>query len=93
MSSGLQTAFYIASAVLFILALGGLSHPETSRRGNIYDRSARSLATSVRRSSIFADPSGIEDPKAAALLLSGVLHLERGPLARKLTRPRQFAWD
>ena len=64
----------------------------SARRGNIYDRSARSLATSVRRSSIFADPSGIEDPEAAALLLSRVLHLERGPLARKLTRPRQFAW-
>ena len=36
MSSGLQTTFYIISAVLFILALGGLSHPETARRGNVY---------------------------------------------------------
>lgn len=27
---------YLAAAALFILSLGGLSHPETSRRGNLY---------------------------------------------------------
>ena len=36
MGSGLQTAAYIGATVLFILALGGLSHPETARRGNLY---------------------------------------------------------
>ena len=36
MSSGLITAAYIISSVLFILALGGLSNQETARRGNIY---------------------------------------------------------
>lgn len=36
MSSGLITAAYIIASVLFILALGGLSHQETARRGNIY---------------------------------------------------------
>ena len=35
MSAGLVTAAYIGATVLFILALGGLSHPETARRGNI----------------------------------------------------------
>ncbi len=34
--SGLVTTSYIASAILFILALGGLSHPETARRGNAF---------------------------------------------------------
>ena len=33
---GLVTVAYIAASILFILALGGLSHPETSRKGNIY---------------------------------------------------------
>ena len=36
MSAGLVTVSYIGATVLFILALGGLSHPETSRRGNLY---------------------------------------------------------
>jgi len=32
----LSTLAYLVAAVLFILALRGLSHPETSRRGNLY---------------------------------------------------------
>jgi NAD(P) transhydrogenase subunit beta len=36
MSEGLVAAAYIGAIILFILALGGLSHPETSRRGNAY---------------------------------------------------------
>ncbi len=36
MASGIVTASYIIAAVLFILSLGGLSNPETARRGNAY---------------------------------------------------------
>jgi len=36
MTQGLLTVSYIAASILFILALGGLSHPETARRGNAY---------------------------------------------------------
>lgn len=36
MNSGLITTAYIASGVLFILSLGGLSNQETARRGNLY---------------------------------------------------------
>jgi len=36
MSSGLATVSYIGATILFILSLGGLSHPESSRRGNLY---------------------------------------------------------
>jgi len=36
MSFSLVTVAYIAATILFILSLGGLSHPETSRRGNLY---------------------------------------------------------
>ncbi len=34
--SGILAAAYIAASVLFILSLGGLSNPETARRGNVY---------------------------------------------------------
>jgi NAD(P) transhydrogenase subunit beta len=36
MSQGLATVSYIGATILFILSLGGLSNPETSRRGNLY---------------------------------------------------------
>ncbi len=36
MSAGIVTVAYIGASILFILALGGLSHPETARRGNLY---------------------------------------------------------
>ena len=36
MHDNLVAVAYIAAAILFILSLGGLSNPETSRRGNLY---------------------------------------------------------
>jgi len=36
MTEGILTTAYIAAGILFILALGGLSHQETARRGNVY---------------------------------------------------------
>src|SRR5262245_33152973 len=36
MSTTLLTAAYLGATILFILSLGGLSNPETSRRGNLY---------------------------------------------------------
>ncbi len=36
MTEGILTTAYMAASILFILALGGLSHQETSRRGNVY---------------------------------------------------------
>ena len=36
MSANLSAIFYLVSGVLFILALRGLSSPETSRQGNFF---------------------------------------------------------
>jgi NAD(P) transhydrogenase subunit beta len=36
MTEGVLTTAYIAASILFILALGGLSHQERARRGNVY---------------------------------------------------------
>ena len=44
MPEGIVTVAYIAATILFILALGGLSHPETARRGNLYGITGMSIA-------------------------------------------------
>jgi NAD(P) transhydrogenase subunit beta len=44
MSQGIVTVSYIGATILFILALGGLSHPETARRGNLYGIVGMSIA-------------------------------------------------
>ena len=36
MSANLSALFYLISGILFILALRGLSSPETSRQGNYF---------------------------------------------------------
>ncbi|HEB97342.1 MAG TPA: Re/Si-specific NAD(P)(+) transhydrogenase subunit beta [Sedimenticola thiotaurini] len=44
MTEGIITVAYIAASILFILALGGLSHPESSRRGNLYGMTGMTIA-------------------------------------------------
>ncbi|MFH1605467.1 MAG: Re/Si-specific NAD(P)(+) transhydrogenase subunit beta [Pseudomonadota bacterium] len=44
MSATLATASYIGATILFILSLGGLSHPESSRRGNLYGMIGMTIA-------------------------------------------------
>jgi NAD(P) transhydrogenase subunit beta len=44
MSSSLATVAYIGATILFILSLGGLSNPETARRGNLFGMIGMALA-------------------------------------------------
>ena len=44
MSSSLATVAYIGAIILFILSLGGLSNPETARRGNFLGMAGMALA-------------------------------------------------
>jgi NAD(P) transhydrogenase subunit beta len=44
MPSGLVMVAYIGATILFILALGGLSNPETARRGNLYGMAGMAIA-------------------------------------------------
>src|SRR5687768_6225524 len=44
MTASLVTVSYIAAIILFILSLGGLSNPESSRRGNVYGMIGMAIA-------------------------------------------------
>ena len=44
MSATLATVCYVAAIILFILSLGGLSNPESSRRGNLYGMIGMAIA-------------------------------------------------
>ncbi len=43
-NDSLATVAYIGATILFILSLGGLSNPETSRRGNLYGMIGMAIA-------------------------------------------------
>ena len=47
MSANLSAVFYLISGVLFILALRGLSSPETSRQGKFFGIIGMIIAMSV----------------------------------------------
>jgi NAD(P) transhydrogenase subunit beta len=44
MSANLTALLYLVSGILFIMALRGLSHPETSRQGNFYGMGGMAIA-------------------------------------------------
>lgn len=44
MSMNLVTTLYLIASICFIQALKGLSHPTTSRRGNVYGMLGMALA-------------------------------------------------
>ena len=59
MSASLATVSYIAAIILFILSLGGLSNPETSRRGNPYGMIGMAIAVLATVFGPRVTPSGI----------------------------------
>ena len=57
-SANLSAIFYLISGVLFILALRGLSSPETSRQGNFFGIIGMIIAITVTFLSIGSFSSG-----------------------------------
>jgi H+-translocating NAD(P) transhydrogenase subunit beta len=57
MNANLVALLYLASGVLFILALRGLSNPETSRQGNIFGMTGMAIAIATTLAA--SPPSGI----------------------------------
>ncbi len=59
MNDGLATVSYIGATILFVLSLGGLSNPETSRRGNLYGIIGMALAVLATVFGPRVSPAGI----------------------------------
>jgi NAD(P) transhydrogenase subunit beta len=68
MSEGLVTVSYIGATILFILSLGGLSHPETARRGNLYGIVGMSIAILA---TVFGPKVNSYVPIILAMLIGG----------------------
>src|SRR6187200_1777120 len=67
MSANVSSILYLVAGVLFIMALRGLSHPTTSRQGNIYGMAGMGLA--ILTTLIGAPPAGLG---AWALVILGL---------------------
>ncbi len=68
MGNGVTYAAYLVASVLFILSLGGLSHPETARRGNVYGMIGMALA--IFATMLLRGSGGIV-PIVAAMAIGG----------------------
>src|SRR3954465_4941533 len=67
MSANVSSILYLVAGVLFIMALRGLSHPTTSRQGNLYGMAGMGLA--ILTTLVGAPPAGIG---AWALVILGL---------------------
>jgi len=59
MTEGLSTVAYLAAAILFVLSLGGLSNPETARRGNLYGMVGMAIAVVATILGPRVSPAGV----------------------------------
>src|SRR6478736_1099958 len=59
MTGSLLTVSYLAATILFILSLGGLSSPESSRRGNLYGMVGMAIAVLATVLGPQVEPRGI----------------------------------
>ncbi len=64
----------------------------TADRGRILDRHGVELAISVPQMTVWADPSQVKDPAAAASALAPVLEMDVGRLFQLLSEPDQHAY-
>ncbi len=61
---------YLVSGVLFILALRGLSSPETSRQGNLYGMTGMAIAVGITLLNLLT--KGALDPVTIVIILCGI---------------------
>ncbi len=73
--------------------LAALNRQTTSTRGNIYDRNGYLLATSLKTSSVYADPKDIMDPVITAKRITETLpSTNYSKILKRLQSDRRFVW-
>jgi len=90
MSQSLATVAYLGAAILFILSLGGLSNPETSRRGNWFGIFGMTLAVLATVFGPRVDASGIAWI-VAALVIGGAIGLYAAKIVKMTQMPELVA--
>ncbi|AVO51057.1 NAD(P)(+) transhydrogenase (Re/Si-specific) subunit beta [Melaminivora suipulveris] len=90
MSPSLATAAYLGAAILFILSLGGLSNPETSRRGNLLGIVGMTLAVVATVLGPRVSPAGL-GWIAGALVIGGAIGLYAARVVKMTQMPELVA--
>jgi NAD(P) transhydrogenase subunit beta len=90
MSESLATVSYIGATILFILSLGGLSNPETSRRGNLYGMIGMAIAVLATVFGPHVTPSGYPWI-VAAMLIGGSVGLYAARTVKMTQMPELVA--
>ncbi len=90
MSQSLATVAYLGAAILFILSLGGLSNPETSRRGNLFGVIGMALAVLATVFGPRVSPSGIVWI-VGALVVGGSIGLYAAKVVKMTQMPELVA--
>ncbi|HXF78777.1 MAG TPA: Re/Si-specific NAD(P)(+) transhydrogenase subunit beta [Usitatibacter sp.] len=90
MSPSMVAVAYIAAIILFILSLGGLSSPESSRRGNLYGMIGMAIAV-VATVAGRVEPAGLAWV-AAALVAGGAIGLYLARTVKMTQMPELVAF-
>src|SRR5487761_2331941 len=90
MSSSLASVSYIGATILFILSLGGLSSPESSRRGNLYGMIGMTIAVLATVSGPHVTSSGYAWI-VGAMVIGGSIGLYASRVVRMTQMPELVA--
>ena len=90
MSQSLATVAYLGAAILFILSLGGLSNPETSRRGNLFGMVGMALAVLATVFGPRVSPMGVAWI-VGALVIGGGMGLYAAKVVKMTQMPELVA--
>src|SRR5215813_4340570 len=91
MDNNMVAVAYLAAIILFILSLGGLSNPESSRRGNLYGMIGMAIAVLATVFGPRVTPGGI-GWVAVALVAGGAIGLYLARTVKMTQMPELVAF-